>query len=203
MYSLPVLGQTKIENKYEVLIMKLTKIFAVVVSLTLCAGVLAGCGGQDAPSQSNSDSQSQSESQSSSESTTVDIKAAADTVLAANPISNQLAVDDNLIKFDLSLSEDSYVAYAGALSNDQNDAGRVIVVQYADGQETAVKDALETYRQNQVAFFGNYPEFADAQNNLKSNYALVSGNGMAILAVASNECTDAAAMISAAEGCVK
>lgn len=183
--------------------MKLTKIFAVVVSLTLCAGVLAGCGGQDAPSQSNSDSQSQSESQSSSESTTVDIKAAADTVLAANPISNQLAVNDNLIKFELSLSEDSYVAYAGALSNDQNDAGRVIVVQYADGQETAVKDALETYRQNQVAFFGNYPEFADAQNNLKSNYALVSGNGMAILAVASNECTDAAAMISAAEGCVK
>lgn len=181
--------------------MKLTKIFAVVVSLTLCAGVLVGCGGEKAPSESNANSASQP--QSGSENTAVDLKAAADTILAANPISNQLAVDDNFMKFELALPEDNFVAYAGACSNDQDDAGRVIVVQYADGQETAVKDALETYRQNQVTFFGNYPEFADAQNNLKSNYALVSGNGMAILAVASNECTDTAAMVSAAEGLVK
>ncbi len=183
--------------------MKLTKIFAVVVSLTLCAGVLVGCGGNDAPSNSGSGSNSDFQSQSSSENNAVDVKAAADAVLAANPISNQLALDDNTVKLDIALPEGSFVAYAGALSNDQDDAGRVIVVQYADGQEKAVKDALETYRQNQVAFFGNYPEFADAQNNLKSNYALVSGNGMAILTVASNECTDTAAMVSAAEGCVK
>ncbi len=180
--------------------MKLTKIFALTVSCALCAGVLVGCGGT---TNSNSGSAADNSTPSSSTSTAVDVKAAADSILAANPISNQLALDDNTIKLDISLPADSFTAYAGALSNDQSDAGRVIVVQYADGQEKAVTDALETYRQNQVSFFGNYPEFADAQGHLENDYALVSGNGIAVLTVASNECTDVSAMINAAEAAVK
>lgn len=182
--------------------MKLTKIFALTVSCALCAGVLVGCGG-NTDSGATSGSTSNSTSTSSSTSTAVDVKAVADSVLAANPISNQLALDDNTIKLDIALPADSFTAYAGALSNDQSDAGRVIVVQYADGQEKTVTDALETYRQNQVAFFGNYPDFADAQAHLENDYALVSGNGVAVLAVASNECTDVSAMINAAEAAVK
>ena len=165
--------------------MKLKKIFALALSCVMAVGVLTGCGG------SGSDA-----------APVKTAKEAADALLAANPISNQLALDDNTVSLDIALPEDSYTEYAGALSNDQSDAGRVIVIAYADGQETVVTDALEAYRQNQVVFFGNYPEFADAQAHLEDDYALVSGNGLAVLAVASNECTDVDAMVAAAEGLV-
>lgn len=176
--------------------MKLMKFFTIAVSCALVAGVLVGCGDSSTSTENNTND-------SSTSTQTVDVQGAAESLLAVNPISNQLKLDENTINLDIALSEDSYTAYAGALSNDQDDAGHVIIIQYADGQEKAVVDALETYRQGRVAFFGNYPDFADAQFNLDNNYALVSGNGMAILAVASNECTDPAAMISAAEGLVK
>lgn len=176
--------------------MKLMKFFTIAVSCALIAGVLVGCG----DSSSTTDN---STPDSSASTQAVDVKGAADSILAANPISNPLKLDDNTISLDIALPADSYTAYAGAMSNDQSDAGRVIVIQYADGQEKAVMDALETYRQSQVTFFGNYADFVDAQTNLANNYTLVSGKGMAILAVASNECTNPAAMISAAEDLVK
>ena len=185
--------------------MKLNKIFALAISCALVAGVLVGCGGGDSQTESNSGS-SQAETNSgdsSAASQTADVKAAADAVLAANPMSDVLPIDDNIVSLELGLAEDSYTAYAGATARDQNDSGRVIVIAYAEGQEKAVTDALEAYRQAQVTFFGNYPEFADAQARLENDYALVSGNGIAILAVASNECSDVSAMTAAAEKLVK
>lgn len=174
--------------------MKLTKIFAVVLSAALCAGVLAGCGG------SGSSQPAASTPASSAGTTEVDVQAIADAILAANPISNQYAMDDNTVKLDVMLPEGSYTAYAGWKSNDQSDAGHIYVVQYTEGNESVVADALEAYRQNQVVFFGNYPEFADAQAKLENDYELCSGNGVVILCVASNECTDVDAMIQTANG---
>ena len=182
--------------------MKLKKLFAVVLSCALCVGVLSACGSTDAPSVDETPDSSAS-GETAPEAAGADVAALADSILAVNPISNQLKLDDNTINLDIALPADSFTAYAGALSNDQDDAGRVIVIAAAAGQEAVVEDALEAYRQAQVAFFGNYPEFADAQAKLENEYALVSGNGVVILSVASNECPDADAMISAVEELVK
>ncbi len=190
--------------------MKLNKIFALVISCALVAGMLVGCGGGDSKVEDNSNN-SQAETNSGDASTAdpaapaadVDVQGAADAILAANPMSATLAVDNNIVSLELGLDADSYTAYAGAIAQDQNDSGRVIVIACAEGQEKAVSDALEAYRQNQVTFFGNYPEFADAQARLENDYALVSGNGLAILTVASNECSDVSAMTAAAEKLVK
>ena len=181
--------------------MKLKKLFAVAVTCALCVGVLTACG-NDAPAE-NDTPDSTASGETAPEASTVDVAALADSILAVNPISNQLKLDDNTINLDIALPADSFTAYAGALSNDQDDAGRVIVIATAAGQESVVADTLEAYRQGQVTFFGNYPEFADAQAHLENDYALVSGNGVVILSVASNECADVDAMIAAVEDLVK
>ena len=61
-------------------------------------------------------------------------------------------------------------------------------VEAASGKAQDVVTALESYKQDQVAFYGNYAEFAQAQSNVEN--AIISSKGdRVVMVIASNECS--------------
>ena len=165
----------------------------LLTAVILCAGLLAGCGG----SASSSSQAASSETASSAASVSGDVKAGSkngsadlDAIVAqlleANPISNQFEIAAMNIEYDFGLAADDVVSYKGVKSNDNGDAGLVLVIQPADGKSEAICQQLETYKEDQVAFYGNYAEFAQAQSNVEN--AVISGrDNLVVMVIASNE----------------
>ena len=56
-----------------------------------------------------------------------------ETLLDANPISNQFEIAAMNIEYDFNLPAEDVVSYKGVKSNDNGDAGMVLVVEAADG----------------------------------------------------------------------
>ncbi len=165
----------------------------LLTAVILCAGLLAGCGG----SASSSSQAASSETASSAASASGDVKAGSENgsadldaivaqLLEANPISNQFEIAAMNIEYDFGLAADDVVSYKGVKSNDNGDAGLVLVIQPADGKSEAICQQLETYKEDQVAFYGNYAEFAQAQSNVEN--AVISGrDNLVVMVIASNE----------------
>ena len=160
-----------------------TKLSVIAVSAVL-AVALTGCGGSasSAPSSVSSASASAPVSDAASpaadtaENGTADLDSAVETLLAAN------------IEYDFGLKAENVASYKGVKSNDNGDAGLVLVVEAASGKAQDVVTALESYKQDQVAFYGNYAEFAQAQSNVEN--AIISSKGdRVVMVIASNECT--------------
>ena len=172
-----------------------TKLSVIAVSAVL-AVALTGCGGSASSAPSSVSSASASAPASSTaapaadtaENGTADLDSAVETLLAANPISNQFEISAMNIEYDFGLKAEDVAAYKGVKSNDNGDAGLVLVVEAASGKAQDVVTALESYKQDQVAFYGNYAEFAQAQNNVEN--AIISSKGdRVVMVIASNECT--------------
>ncbi len=172
-----------------------TKLSVIAVSAVL-AVALTGCGGSasSAPSSVSSASASAPVSDAASpaadttENGTADLDSAVETLLAADPISNQFEIAAMNIEYDFGLKAEDVASYKGVKSNDNGDAGLVLVVEAASGKAQDVVTALESYQQDQVAFYGNYAEFAQAQNNVEN--AIISSKGdRVVMVIASNECT--------------
>lgn len=172
-----------------------TKLSVIAVSAVL-AVALTGCGGSasSAPSSVSSASASAPASSTASsaadtaENGTIDLDSAVETLLAADPISNQFEIAAMNIEYDFGLKAEDVAAYKGVKSNDNGDAGLVLVVEAASGKAQDVVTALESYKQDQVAFYGNYAEFAQAQSNVEN--AIISSKGdRVVMVIASNECT--------------
>ena len=173
------------------------KLFALFTALTLCAALLAGCGGSSSAGTASSAPASEAASEAASgaaeartgaENGAPDLDAAVSALLEANPISNQFEIAAMNIEYDFMLAAEDVVSYKGVKSNDNGDAGLVLVIQPAEGRAEAICEALETYKQDQVAFYGNYAEFAQAQTNVQN--AVISGrDDVVIMVIASNECT--------------
>ena len=172
-----------------------TKLSVIAVSAVL-AVALTGCGGSasSAPSSVSSASASAPVSDAASpaadttENGTADLDSAVETLLAADPISNQFEIAAMNIEYDFGLKAEDVAAYKGVKSNDNGDAGLVLVVDTVSGKAQDVVTALESYKQDQVAFYGNYAEFAQAQNNVEN--AIISSKGdRVVMVIASNECT--------------
>ena len=171
----------------------------VLVSLTavmLCAALLAGCGSSSSGSSSTAASEPASSAASAAseagtetsaeENGSSDLDAAVSQLLEANPISNQFEITAMNIEYDFGLAAEDVVAYKGVKSNDNGDAGLVLVIQPADGKSEAICQQLETYKEDQVAFYGNYAEFAQAQSNVEN--AVISGrDNLVVMVIASNE----------------
>ena len=165
----------------------------LLTAVILCAGLLAGCGG----SASSSSQAASSETASSAASVSGDVKAGSENgsadldaivaqLLEANPISNQFEIAAMNIEYDFGLAADDVVSYKGVKSNDNGDAGLVLVIQPADGKSEAICQQLETYKEDQVAFYGNYAEFGQAQSNVEN--AVISGrDNLVVMVIASNE----------------
>ena len=172
-----------------------TKLSVIAVSAVL-AVALTGCGGSasSAPSSVSGASASAPVSDAASpaadtaENGTADLDSAVETLLAADPISNQFEIAAMNIEYDFGLKAEDVAAYKGVKSNDNGDAGLVLVVDTVSGKAQDVVTALESYKQDQVAFYGNYAEFAQAQNNVEN--AIISSKGdRVVMVIASNECT--------------
>ena len=172
-----------------------TKLSVIAVSAVL-AVALTGCGGSASSAPSSVSSASASAPASSTaapaadtaENGTAALDSAVETLLAANPISNQFEIAAMNIEYDFGLKAEDVAAYKGVKSNDNGDAGLVLVVEAASGKAQDVVTALESYKQDQVAFYGNYAEFAQAQSNVEN--AIISSKGdRVVMVIASNECS--------------
>lgn len=172
-----------------------TKLSVIAVSAVL-AVALTGCGGSASSAPSSASSASASAPASSTaapaadttENGTADLDSAVETLLAADPISNQFEISAMNIEYDFGLKAEDVATYKGVKSNDNGDAGLVLVVEAASGKAQDVVTALESYKQDQVAFYGNYAEFAQAQSNVEN--AIISSKGdRVVMVIASNECT--------------
>lgn len=172
-----------------------TKLSVIAVSAVL-AVALTGCGGSASSAPSSVSSASASAPASSTaapaadtaENGAADLDSAVETLLAADPISNQFEIAAMNIEYDFGLKAEDVAAYKGVKSNDNGDAGLVLVVDTVSGKAQDVVTALESYKQDQVAFYGNYAEFAQAQSNVEN--AIISSKGdRVVMVIASNECT--------------
>ena len=114
---------------------------------------------------------------------------AVDALLEADPISNQFEIAAMNIEYDFGLQAEDVVSYKGVKSNDNGDAGLVLVIEPAEGKADDIVEALKAYQQDQVAFYGNYAEFATAQANVE-NAVIASSADRVVMAIASNECTE-------------
>lgn len=172
-----------------------TKLSVIAVSAVL-AVALTGCGGSASSAPSSASSASASAPASSTaapaadiaENGTADLDSAVESLLAANPISNQFELAAMNIEYDFGLKAEDVAAYKGVKSNDNGDAGLVLVVEAASGKAQDVVTALESYKQDQVAFYGNYAEFAQAQSNVE-NAIISSKDDRVVMVIASNECS--------------
>lgn len=172
-----------------------TKLSVIAVSAVL-AVALTGCGGSASSAPSSVSSAATSAPASSTaapaadttENGTAALDSAVESLLAANPISNQFEIAAMNIEYDFGLKAEDVAAYKGVKSNDNGDAGLVLVVEAASGKAQDVVTALESYKQDQVAFYGNYAEFAQAQSNVEN--AIISSKGdRVVMVIASNECS--------------
>ena len=167
----------------------------IAVSAVL-AVVLTGCGGSASSAPSSVSSAATSAPASSTaapaadtaENGTADLDSAVETLLAADPISNQFEIAAMNIEYDFGLKADDVTSYKGIKSNDNGDAGLVLAIQPAAGKAQDVMDTLKTYQQDQVAFYGNYAEFAEAQSNVEN--AIIDGSDdLVVMVIASNGCS--------------
>ena len=175
-----------------------TKIIVITLTGALAAAALTGCGGSSSSAAPSSVSSAAAESSASSaavssvvdnaENGTDTLDGIYSTLLEQDPISNQFEIAAMNIEYDFGLKAEDVVSYKGVKSNDNGDAGLVLVVEAASGKAQDVVTALESYKQDQVAFYGNYAEFAQAQSNVEN--AIISSKGdRVVMVIASNECT--------------
>ena len=173
-----------------------TKLSVIAVSAVL-AVALTGCGGSSASSSTASSAAPAASSQAASsvvssaaaeENGASDLDGIYNALLQADPISNQFEIAAMNIEYDFGLQAEDVVSYKGVKSNDNGDAGLVLVIEAADGKAEDIANQLTAYQQDQVAFYGNYAEFAQAQSNVE-NAVIAFKDNRVVMAIASNECT--------------
>ena len=176
-----------------------SKMILTAASLALSCALLAGCGSSSSTSTASSAASSEAVpdsavlSQASSitlgeDNSTDALNAPFETLLEADPISNQFEIAAMNIEYDFGLKAEDVVSYKGVKSNDNGDAGLVLVIEAADGKAQDVADALQAYQQDQVAFYGNYAEFAQAQTTVE-NAVIAFKDNTVVMVIASNECS--------------
>ena len=170
----------------------------VVAAAALSAAVLTGCGGSSSSAAPSSVSTAAAESPASSAAASAVVDNAENgsdaldgiynALLEQNPISNQLEIAAINIEYDFNLPADDVVTYKGVMSNDNGDAGLVLVIEAADGKAQDIANKLAEYQQVQAAQYANYAEFAQAQTNVE-NAVIAFKDNTVVMVIASNEST--------------
>lgn len=174
-----------------------SKLILTTAALAVSCALLSGCGGSSSTASSAASSAAgpaasapaSSAAADSAENGSSDALAdAVNTLLETDPISNPFEIAAMNIEYDFNLPAEDVTSYKGVKSNDNGDAGLVLVIEPAEGKAADIVSALTTYREDQVAFYGNYAEFAQAQENVK-NAVIASTDDLVVMVIASNECT--------------
>ena len=174
-----------------------TKLIAIALTGALAALALTSCGGSSSSAAPSSVSTAEVTSPASSAAASVvdttengsdALDGVFNALLEQNPISNQFEIAAMNIEYDFNLPAENVVGYKGVKSNDNGDAGLVLVVEAADGKAEDVANQLAAYQQDQVAFYGNYAEFAQAQDNVE-NAVIAFKDNTVVMVIASNECS--------------
>ena len=177
--------------------MKLKRLGSIFLAAAMMTAALTGCGGSSASSSTASSAAPAASSQAASsvvssaaaeENGASDLDGIYNALLQADPISNQFEIAAMNIEYDFGLQAEDVVSYKGVKSNDNGDAGLVLVIEAADGKAEDIANQLTAYQQDQVAFYGNYAEFAQAQSNVE-NAVIAFKDNRVVMAIASNECT--------------
>ena len=174
-----------------------SKLILTTAALAVSCALLSGCGGSSSTASSAASSAASPASSAPASSAAADstengssdaLADAVNTLLEANPISNPFEIAAMNTEYDFNLPAEDVTSYKGVKSNDNGDAGLVLVIEPAAGKAADIVSALTTYREDQVAFYGNYAEFAQAQENVK-NAVIASTDDLVVMVIASNECT--------------
>ena len=174
-----------------------SKLILTTAALAVSCALLSGCGGSSSTASSAASSAASPAASAPASSAAADsaengssdaLADAVNTLLDANPISNQFEITAMNIEYDFNLPAEDVTSYKGVKSNDNGDAGLVLVIEPAAGKAADIVSALTAYREDQVAFYGNYAEFAQAQENVK-NAVIASTDDRVVMVIASNECT--------------
>ena len=174
-----------------------SKLILTTAALAVSCALLSGCGGSSSTASSAASSAASPAASAPASSAAADsaengssdaLADAVNTLLEANPISNQFEIAAMNIEYDFNLPAEDVTSYKGVKSNDNGDAGLVLVIEPAAGKASDIVSALTAYREDQVAFYGNYAEFAQAQENVK-NAVIASTDDRVVMVIASNECT--------------
>ena len=175
-----------------------SKLILTTAALAVSCALLSGCGGSSSTASSAASSAASPAASAPASSAAADsaengssdaLADAVNTLLEANAISNQFEIDPIAIEYDFGMAADDVESYKGVKSNDNGDAGLVIVVKPAEGKMQNVLDALDSYKQMMIDTCSNYPaDFAQALEN--ANNAIIANNDeLAVMVIASNECT--------------
>ena len=174
-----------------------SKLILTTAALAVSCALLSGCGGSSSTASSAASSAASPAASAPASSAAADsaengssdaLADAVNTLLEADPISNPFEIAAMNIEYDFGLKAEDVASYKGVKSNDNGDAGLVLVIEPAAGKAQNVADALTAYKEDQVAFYGNYSEFAQAQTNVEN--AVISGNDdLVVMVIASNECS--------------
>ena len=175
-----------------------SKLILTTAALAVSCALLSGCGGSSSTASSAASSAASPAASAPASSAAADsaengssdaLADAVNTLLDTNPISNQFEIAAMNVEYDFGIQADDITSYKGVKSNDNGDAGLVLVIQAAAGKAQNVVDALTTYQKDQVAFYGNYAEFAQAQSNVENAVIGSNDSDLVVMVIASNECS--------------
>ena len=133
------------------------KMILSTAAVALSCALLAGCGGSSSSSAPAASSQAASSVANSAVSEAASATAegtngtdaldnAVSTLLDTNPISNQFEIAAMNIEYDFGLQAEDVVSYKGVKSNDNGDAGLVLVIEAADGKAEDIANQLTAYQ---------------------------------------------------------